>query len=243
MSEQLTRIFRFLFFRFTDKDYDALTHRDLSVGLFMTWIVGMGRTWDKPDASFFQHIGIGSLVYVFVLSGFLWLLYKPIIGKHISYRNLLTTIVLTSLPAVMYAIPAEQYMNVDDAIAVNAMFLLIVATWRVGLLMHFLRVACKQSFVTVGFLTLLPLAIIVAAISFIQYERVVLESMGGFVGISGTKDDIYYILDFLFNFSWALLLPLLLFYVLRIAQPAIHFLVRLFTKSEDVGRSETGADS
>src|SRR3712207_7552248 len=46
---------------------------DLAFGLACTWLVGVGRYWDNPRASLLQHLGVGSVVYVFALALLLWL--------------------------------------------------------------------------------------------------------------------------------------------------------------------------
>ena len=43
-------------------------------GLIGTWIVGMGRYWDDPSAKLLQHLGMGSVIYIFVLAAFIWLI-------------------------------------------------------------------------------------------------------------------------------------------------------------------------
>jgi|CXWL01.1.fsa_nt_gi hypothetical protein len=210
-----SKITKFITFRFSADDYSNLTVQDLWYGLALTWLVGMGRNWDNPGASFFQHLGVGSIAYVFVLAAFLWILYKPIVQSLLTYRQLLTVIILTSLPAMFYAIPVERFMPADSATSANAWFLLIVATWRVALLVHYLRVSCKRRVYSVFALIILPLALMVIIISQFHAERVVFNGMGGF-RVREPHDDLYHILSWLYILSWLAVIPTLLIYMIRV---------------------------
>lgn len=98
----------------------------------------MGRYWDDPGAGILQHLGAGSVVYVFCLSFVLWVVVYPLRPKNWSYFHILTFISLVSPPAMLYAIPVEQFMSLAKASELNMWFLLMVATWRVALLLFFL---------------------------------------------------------------------------------------------------------
>src|SRR5215210_4198944 len=78
-------MFRLLAFRATREELINLTGKHLVLGLFCTWIVGIGRYWDNPRVNFLQHLGVGSVVYVFILSLFLWLIVWPLKPKDWSY--------------------------------------------------------------------------------------------------------------------------------------------------------------
>lgn len=93
----------------------SLNKKHLAFGLLCTWIVGMGRYWDHPTASILQHLGLGSVVYVFILTALLWLVILPVKPKGASYLNLITFISLTSIPGIIYAIPVERYFNLETA--------------------------------------------------------------------------------------------------------------------------------
>ncbi len=165
----------------------------LAWGLFTTWLVGVGRYWDHPDAQLWQYLGLGSVAYVFVLAGFLWLIALPLKPRNWSYRNVLLFVMLTSLPALLYAIPVERFMSLANAQAVNVWFLATVAIWRVGLLLKFLHKAAgfgQGAVVVVGFL---PLVLIVAALTALNLERAVFDIMGG-LGTSTPNDSAYAVL-------------------------------------------------
>lgn len=151
----------------------------LIFGLACTWLAGIGRYWDNPRALLWQQLGLGSVVYVFCLAFILWVLLLPLRPRHWSYRNVLVFITLTSPPALLYAIPVERFMALADAAALNAWFLGLVATWRVALLVWFLRRMGELSRADVAVGTLLPLALIVVALTALNLEHVVFNIMSG----------------------------------------------------------------
>lgn len=180
MKELVAIVVRLLTFRLSKGGYEALGKRELVAGLTGTWIAGMGRYWDNPKAEFLQKLGLGSLIYIFVLAALLWLVVLPLRVPDWHYRRVLTFISLTSFPAILYAIPVEMWVGVQNAISINAVFLLIVAAWRVALLVDFLQknTDLKGSEVTV--VVLLPLTAIVTALSLLNLEHAVFNIMGGF---------------------------------------------------------------
>lgn len=148
------------------------------MGIAGSWLAGIGRYWDNPDAQILQYAGLGSVIYIFILAAFIWLIvlpYKPLRWK---YKTVLTFISLTSFPAFLYAVPVEKFMKIEAAATVNAWFLLIVAAWRVGLLANFLN-KFNELKGYVAILTSLPLVIIVSSLSFLNLEKVVFNIMGG----------------------------------------------------------------
>ncbi len=116
-----------------------LNSRHFIAGLIGTWIVGMGRYWDDKGASLVQQLGLGSVIYIFVLAGFIWLILKPFFIDNWTYFIVLTFIGLTSFPAIFYAIPVERFFPVQTANTMNVWFLAIVAAWRLGLLYYFIK--------------------------------------------------------------------------------------------------------
>ena len=151
----------------------------LVFGLLFTWLAGIGRYWDNPRAGLWQYLGLGSVAYVFVLALFVWGLLAPLRPKNWSYRNVLLFLTLTAPPAVLYAIPVERFMTLDNARAANAWFLALVAAWRVALLVVFLKRTAKLSAVATTVATLLPITAIVFALTLLNLEHVVFNIMGG----------------------------------------------------------------
>jgi hypothetical protein len=161
----------------------------LAFGLVLTWAAGMGRYWDCAGATLWQHLGLGSLVYVFVLTLILWLVVAPLGPRQWSYRNVLLFITLTSPPALLYAIPIEMFVSSSSALAINGAFLALVALWRVALLFVFLnRVAGLGGF-TIVVAALLPLALIVDSLAFLDLEHVVYAMMIGLQDSDGSNGD------------------------------------------------------
>ena len=119
-----------LSFQNTREDYLGLNRRHLIVGLIGTWLVGMGRYWDDPGAHLLQHLGLGSVIYIFGLSFFIWLIIKPYFVEKWSYMTVLTFVSLTSFPAIFYAIPIEKFTSVGTAARINALFLAFVAAFE-----------------------------------------------------------------------------------------------------------------
>lgn len=172
--------FRFLTFRRTSPAVVENWRAFLAFGLFFTWLAGIGRYWDNPKAHLVQHLGLGSVVYVFVLALILWLLVLPLKPRHWSYRNVLVFVTLTSPPAVLYAIPVERFMDMRAAQAANAWFLALVAVWRIALMVTFLRRVAGLSGLAVLVSGMLPITLIIVGLAWLNLEHVVFDLMGGF---------------------------------------------------------------
>src|ERR1041384_1596616 len=115
MTAALVTAFRILTFRANSDELHALDRRHLALGFFLTWLVGVGRWWEDPRASLLQHFGIGSVIYVFVLALFLWLILLPINPPHRSFLNVLAFVSLTSPPGILYAIPVRHGLDPNTA--------------------------------------------------------------------------------------------------------------------------------
>ncbi len=202
--------FRFLFFREPSRQISTHWKRYLAFGVVITWLAGIGRYWDNPKAYLFQYLGLGSLAYILFLSGLLWLLFYPLKPRHWQYRNVLVFVSLCSLPALLYAIPVERFMSLDAAQSVNAWFLAIVASWRVALLVVFLKRVAKLPPMTVAIATLLPIALIIVALSWLNLEHVVFNIMAGNDPDTQSGNDQSYFIVLLMSLFSTLLLPVLL---------------------------------
>jgi hypothetical protein len=164
----------------------------LAFGLFFTWLAGVGRYWDNPRAGLWQHLGLGSVVYVFVLALILWLILAPLRPQSWSYWNVLLFVTLTSPPAVLYAVPVERFMAPVAAAEMNAWFLAVVALWRVALLGVFLRRVARLDYLALLVATLLPLAIIVIALALLNLEHVLFDLMAGIRPGNESGNDVAY---------------------------------------------------
>jgi len=193
-----------------------LNRTHLILGLFCTWIVGIGRYWDNPRVGLLQHLGIGSVIYVFVLALLLWSMIWPLRPQDWTYFRVLTFISLVSPPAILYAIPVQFFSSLDTANAVNGISLALVAGWRVALLIFFLaRVGRLEPF-SLLIATLLPLSLIVVLLTLLNLERVVFDILGGLVHRS-PNDDAYIVLVWLTYISVLLFVPSLLCYIAAVA--------------------------
>jgi hypothetical protein len=170
--------------------------------------VGIGRYWDDPGAKLLQHLGIGSVIYIFALSLLLWLLIWPLRPKAWSYRNVLTFVSLTSPPAILYAIPVERLLDLEKARTFNVWFLAIVASWRVALLIFYLRRHARLQPFSIAVATLLPLTFIITALTVLNLERAVFNLMGGLREKGTANDNAYLVLFVLSYLSVMLFIPL-----------------------------------
>jgi len=212
----LRRWARLLTFRATREELAAWTNTDLLLGLAGTWLVGMGRWWDDPGASPWQHVGLGSLVYVFVLAALLWAVIAPLQPQDWRYSHVLTFVALTSLPGLVYAVPVERFYDLATARSWNVYFLAVVAAWRVALLWFYMarHARLERPRTTVG--CLLPLSAIVATLTALNLERAVFEVMGGLSDNPTAADDAYAVLVLLSGLAYVSFVPLTVGYLLLV---------------------------
>ncbi len=208
MPPELKTALRLLFFRASSDEIQGLNLRHAGLGLLFTWLVGMGRWWEDPQAGMLQHLGVGSVVYVVILAFFLWVVLWPIAPGKWSFINVLAFISLTSPPAILYAIPVRQGLDLASAQSVRLWMLAIVAGWRVALLIFYLR---RTGF-GVGRLilaALFPLTLIVFTLTVLNLEKVVFDFMGGIREANRTVNDAAYgALITITMFSCLLFIPL-----------------------------------
>lgn len=181
------------------------------LGLAGTWLVGMGRYWDDPGAKVLQHLGLGSVIYIFVLALFIWVILIPYRIEKWSYFTVLTFIGLTSFPAIFYAIPVEKFLSIETANTINVWFLAVVAAWRLALLYYFLKNFTKLHTRDIITVTLMPMCIIISILTLLNLHRVVFNIMGG-VRNPTPHDSSYFVLMFLTGISLILSIPLLIAY-------------------------------
>jgi len=171
----------------------------LAFGLALTIVAGVGRHWDDPRAAMWQQLGLGSVAYVFALAFLLWAIAIPLRPRSWSYINVLIFVTLTSPPAFLYAIPVERLFPLDRASSINAVFLGIVATWRVALLFHFMHRVGGLSIPIVLAASLLPLALIVVILTVLNLDHVAFDLMAGIRPEQKSVNDAAY--DILFLIS------------------------------------------
>ena len=208
----LATTLRLLTFQATTEELAELNGRHFLFGLLCTWLVGVGRYWDNSHVPLLQRLGTGSLIYIFALSLLLWLVLWPLRPRHWSYFRVLTFVSLVSPPAILYALPLEYFYSIETANSLNVLFLAIVATWRVALLLFFLRRLGDLDWFSIIVAGLLPLTLMVATLTMLNLERVVFDLMGG-LHEKTAGDSSYVVLIVLSELSILLFLPLLLCYV------------------------------
>lgn len=207
----MNTIIRLLTFKLNREEMLRFTQKHFLIGLLGTWIVGMGRYWDDPGASLLQHLGLGSVIYIFVLAAFIWLLLLPFKIENWKYFTVVTFIGLTSFPAIFYAIPVELFVSNKMANTINVWFLAIVAAWRLGLLFYFLKHFTGLSRGNIFTVTLMPICLIISTLTVLNLHRVVFNIMGG-VRNPTPHDSSYSVLLLLTGASLVLTGPLLIAY-------------------------------
>lgn len=219
MSESLpnssvgSAVARLLTFRTTRGEFLHFNQRHLAFGVVCTWVVGVGRWWDDPGASLLQHLGVGSVVYIFLLSLLLWLVVWPLKPEGWSYRHVLTFVALTSPPAILYAVPVERFVSLEAARTLNVWFLAIVAAWRVALLAFYLSRHARLTAFSIAVAALLPITLIVVTLTLLNLERAVFDLMGGLRGGGTANDSSYGVLVALTLLSMLLFVPLVICYI------------------------------
>ncbi len=161
--------------------------------LVVTWLVGVGRYWDHPSADTWQYIGLGSIAYIFCLSGLLYLVVWPLRPDRWNYLDVLVFVGLTSLPAALYAIPVERLTDLSTAQSINAWFLGVVALWRVALLVRFLVSFAKIHWFAVMIVVVLMLSGIVVVLTLLNLEHVVFDLMAGIRPENASPNDQAYL--------------------------------------------------
>lgn len=208
----VTTITRLLSFRLSRGEMLSFSNKHLIAGLLGTWVVGMGRYWDDPGAKLLQHLGLGSVIYIFCLALFIWLIVLPFRVNGWTYRRVLTFISLTSFPAILYAIPVERFFTMQTATSMNVWFLATVAAWRLALLFYFLRVFTRLNWGYIMSTALLPMCVIVTSLTLLNLERAVFNIMGG-LDERTANDGAYQVLLMITLLSQMFLIPLLILYI------------------------------
>lgn len=194
------------------------------MGLVCTWLVGMGRHWDNPRIEMPMSLGLGSLVYVFVLALLLFAVAFPFRDKEWTYRRVLTMVVLSAPPAAIYAIPVERWVDFETARGMNTWFLGIVAVWRMLIWGRFVFLMLPQQmhWLTCLSVVLMPVSVILLTLVILNLEQSVADFMSGLQPPpeGTTADEAYVWLWLLTFFSVYLVLPVVA--IVYIASWIIH---------------------
>ncbi len=217
MREGLLASLRLLAFRISREEMLRFGNGHIAFGLLATWLAGVGRYWDDSGAHPLQILGLGSVIYVFLLAGILWVFGRPLCSDDWSYCHVLTFVTLTSPPALLYAIPVERWFTLEAAGAMNAWFLAVVASWRMALLFFYLARWGRLGGLARTVTGLLPAVLIVVVLVILNLERAVFDIMGGF-RTTTSHDSAYRILVTLTGVSFLLAGPLLITWIVLVVR-------------------------
>lgn len=207
--------FRLLTFRLPREAMLNFGWKHLIFGLILTWLVGIGRYWDNPRVEFLQQLGIGSVIYVFLLALLIFIVIFPLARAEWNYFTVLTFITLVSPPAIIYAIPVQLYFDLETSNIINAWFLLIVAVWRLALLIFFLCRFALLRYWEVFVAAFLPVTFLVFVLTILNLEKAVFNIMGGF-DLSTPNDEAFEVLAAITFLSFFLFPVLLIAYLFLI---------------------------
>lgn len=211
---------RFLLFRPIRPDLERLAPLYFFVGFLFTWLAGIGRHLDNPRLDWWQHLGLDSIAYVFVFSTFLWLLLWPLRPANWRFSSVLLFVMMTAPPALLYVLPlcltstmallrlGGGYLEYELISRLKLGLLVIVATWRVALLVGFLNRVAQLGSGTIFVATALPLALIVGALAVLNLDRATFDIMAG--RDPPTSDDGAYAILILIHLVSILAVPFLL---------------------------------
>ena len=108
-------------------------------------------------------------------------------------------------------------MALDQAQSANALFLGVVAIWRVALYVNFLRKGAGLKGLSAFTATVLPLSAIIVALAFLNLEHAAFELMAGIEESDETQNDIAYVVVLVLSLLAYVLFPLtLIFYAVGI---------------------------
>jgi hypothetical protein len=116
---------------------------------------------------------------------------------------------LTSPLAFLYAIPVERFYTMDTARFMNVLFLAVVALWRVLLWILYLKRSAGLGIVTAIVAGLLPLVLIVTALSILNLDHVVFRLMGGLRDNEHSANDSAYMALLMITFYSVIVAPVL----------------------------------
>jgi hypothetical protein len=132
---------------------------------------------------------------------------KPLRIERWRYRDVLTFVMLTSPPALLYAIPVEMLTDLETATQINVVFLAIVAIWRIALWLFYLMRGHGMPAFAAVVCELLPLCLIVVGLLMLNLERATFDLMGGMRHTA--KDGAYMVVWCLSLLAIVLFVPLL----------------------------------
>ncbi|MEO1244844.1 MAG: hypothetical protein AAFX56_04085 [Pseudomonadota bacterium] len=191
-GDMLRTQFAFLLFRPVRINLQRDFWRWFAFAVVVTWLAGLGRYWDHPSAELWQYLGLGSVAYIFCLSVLLYGIVRPVRPSNWGFRGVLIFVGLTSLPALLYAIPVERFVELESAQSINAWFLGAVAVWRVALLLRYLTTSARLHWFVAATVAVLLLSGIVVTLTLLNLEHVVFDLMAGIREQDASPNDAAY---------------------------------------------------
>jgi hypothetical protein len=217
MKPLLTAPLRVIGFQLTPDEFNTWGTKHFLYAVLLAWLAGIGRYWDNPRAGFWQHLGLGSVAYVFALGLYLYLILWPLKPANWNFTRLVTMLAFTSPLAFLYALPVERWMPRKDAASLNGWFLFTVALWRVIIYGRFLSRVAGFDTMRYFIALLLPPASIVAGLAALNLEHAVFQLMGGLREVDRTSADSSYEVVLMLSYLSLLTSPfLVLLYICAI---------------------------
>jgi len=97
------------------------------------------------------------------------------------------------MPALLYAVPVERFVDLGTAQSINAAFLAVVAIWRVALLFRYLTSVARLHWFQVLIVAVVLLSGIVVSLTLLNLEHVAFDLMAGIREANASPNDTAYI--------------------------------------------------
>ncbi len=201
MREAVLHFARALTFRVRSEDVADYGWWHFAIGLALTVLAGVGRWWDDPSAVVPQRIGLASLIYVFMLSLWLWAFAAPLANGAVHLGQIVVYVMMTSPVALLYALPVERWNTPQEAALLNVQLLGLVATWRIAMYLLFLKRAAQLTWFRTLSAAMLPIALVICALNLARISDEVARGMGG-VRESTIPQPAEQALDLVFTTAW-----------------------------------------
>lgn len=170
---------RVLCFCASEEELKSLGKHEYFFGMMLVWLAGMGRVWHDPHAHWIMKTGFSSVCYVFLLAIFVWVLIALIGPKDWKLGRLLIFICLTAPPAFLQAIPVQMFLPAYQAEWINIIFLLLVASWRLCLLVWYVTKTADLSLIRTSVAVFLPVATVINTVVWTDAMLSGIGTMGG----------------------------------------------------------------
>lgn len=186
---------RLLTFRLSREEFAAFTPAHLVFGLLCCWLAGIGRFWGTPDLPWTAHLGLGSLVYPWLLALVVAVLIHPLTAwRGVPYLSVVAFIALTGPIAFAYAPLTPEAFGVEGASVLRAGAMSVVSAWRLALLAWFLVHLAGLSWFEAGVVLALLLTGLVSSLVALNLDGAIFNLMRGMAPAQTIADDSYALL-------------------------------------------------